>query len=779
MRWLALMLAWLGASAALYGMEIVIPDEPGMLVFPPGEGYYYPAEFLQRHIFQATGKKLPIVKESAASASDSKIYVGNTTVAKKYNFQCKPEELILQPHGNHLVITGEITPDGVDRGTLFGVYEFLERQLGIRFFYADNPRWSAYGPGTVIPKQEKITFPVSTIRSAPIFRQREGGVGYYNAKLPVQKLWHPVLRFGSTLPRQNANHTQIYWHELYSKSHPEYFAKDSHGKPVINDRLVYRNYICLSNDAVLRQMMENIADFDDRKPGADKAFGPRPPWDEYVYFACNDGMIPKNTCHCEECEKRMQKEKNYEAQGSELFFRFASRYAKAINERYPGRKLAVLAYSHYLAPPGLVNIPDNMEVTYVGPPIHYCANPKLYKMHKNYVRRWNRILGDRMRMTLWLNIVSPQIYLSNCPFMYHHTFQKFMRENLHTFVGVFINGLCPYLRRLGDRGLYGTIHTLPMVYLQGRLLWDVKADVDELLADYCQKSYGKGAEAMLEYYKLISDRWEGRYQDNDSMHQFDYIHRIRYPQEVVARMKTLLNQAADASKEEPECHGRIVYLRDKVYSRFFQESEEYHRTSGLRRVYECLPVETPPEIDGNDDDLQWQNTYPLELTKFQRGEESPRKSLVKMVYHEHKLYFLVEFHNVTPKDELRIQSAIKFDAMAGIYAPNINRNWRTFAELRIDQQGKATRYGSFPQCEYQVSRQGDRWIVEGALPYTRLATGVPTLPSMRLQFLRYADVWNDYDTTAPALGGISDYPTWRFLIVDLLPPSKVTRDGLE
>ena len=764
----------------LSAFEIVIPDEAGKLVFPPNDTYQYPAQFLQKHIEKSTGKKLPIVRESKASKDKRKIFIGNTNAAKKFNFKCKPEELILQPVGDDLIITGEITPDGIDRGTLFGVYEYLEREFGIRFLYADNPRWSQYGPGTVIPKKSEITFPQTTVRSAPTFQQREGGVGYYYQKIPIQKQWHPVLRFGSTIPRQNANHTQNNWYHLYSKTHPEYFAKDKNGNPKFNHRLYYRNYICLSSDAVFERMMQSIAEFDAGKPEAWRPFDSRPPKGNYVYFSCNDGMTPAANCHCEKCYPALELNKPYEEQGSNLFFSYVAKYANAIKAKYPGRKLAVLAYSHYLAPPDKISIPDNVEITYVGPSIHYSSNPAKYKQHSDYIKKWHKLFNnDKSRMTLWFNIVGPQTYLSNCPFMYYHVFQKFLKEHQHCISGLFINGLSPYLRRLGDRGFYGTIHTIPMMYLQARMLWNIDCDVEEVLKDFCDKSYGKGGEKMLAYYKLVTDRWEGRYQDNESMPQFDYIHQIRYPQPVVAEMKKLLNEAAEAAKDDKESYNRIVYLRDKVYSRFFNESEEFHRTDRLRRVYECYPIPQTPVIDGDDKDIQWQNTYPLELTKFQQGEKAKRKSQVKLLYHKDRLYFLAEFFNPTDKDELRIQAASKFSMMKGIYATNIDRDWHYFTELRVDKNGKLTRYGNFPACEVKVSEKDGRRIIEGSFPYKDIATGLPYMPSLHLQFLRYAEIWNDYEATAPTRASISDYPTWRFLLVELLPETKVVRDGLE
>ena len=77
----------------------------------------------------------------------------------------------------------------------------------------------------------------------------------------------------------------------------------------------------------------------------------------------------------------------------------------------------------------------------------------------------------------------------------------------------------------------------------------------------------------------------------------------------------------------------------------------------------------------------------------------------------------------------------------------------------------------------RTAQDGKAWLAEGEIEVEKLLSG--GIPALRMQFIRYADVWNDYDLWCPTMAGISDYPTWRFGLVQLLPGSESVRTGLE
>lgn len=795
-RTLVIVLAFL--LTALYGKTItsdsfgsyviVIPDAASKLVFPEDAEVSYAAYFLNGYFEKSTGRKLPVKKEKDSGRYKKRIFVGPTAFAEKHAgdlSKLSPEELVIMPVGEDLILCGEVTKEKIDRGTLFAVYEFLERSLGVRWFFPDDPKWAFGASGTIVPKRNEISFPDETVRQVPAFRQREGGISYDCQKPSIQIQWHPVLRFGNTLSRKNANHTQVGWTALYGKSHPEYFAKGTDGKPRINFNLPYRNYICLSSRAVKDRMLENLKAFD-RGESPKDAWGSRPPEKNYVYFSCNDGMIPKTTCHCAECLKLLNFNTAYEGQGSELFFRFVAEYAKEVDKNWPGRKLVTLAYSHYLAPPEKTEIPQNLIVTYVGPKIHYANDPQLSEMHKAYLLRWEKLLNnDPDRLSIWMNIVNPTINVSYVPFMYPNIFKKWLLFTRGKVGGYFINGLNPYLKRHGEKGIVGSVQTFPMVWLQARMLWNPEADVDQLLRDYCSALFSPADREMFDFYKKVIERWENFAWDDSGLSEVDYIHTVRYPPAEVRALRELLEQAEKKAGASSEAGKRIAYLKDTVYSRFFAESEKYQRRSGMLPVYECVHTTRIPEVDGKANDPCWKDLASFSLGKRQWGEEPEYKTYVKALYNKDTLFILAELE-CDPKrshaeEEFRIQSSLRPDPLKNCYAPNIDRRWLPFRELRISSEGKIKTLHGISGARAAASVSGSRITIEAAVPVASLFPGFSGTPHMtlRLQFMRYWGVWDDYDLWSPTLSNISDYPTWRFGIFQMIPPLRTEKDGLE
>jgi hypothetical protein len=283
---------------------------------------------------------------------------------------------------------------------------------------------------------------------------------------------------------------------------------------------------------------------------------------------------------------------------------------------------------------------------------------------------------------------------------------------------------------------------------------------------------------MEEFFKLVGERWENMYKTNITLSELDYIHQVRYPPPVVAKMKSLLSQALADVQEEPETACRIAYMTDTIYSRFFEESEIYQKRSGILPVYECLPTSIAPLLDGDPGDEAWRDAVPVELVRYRFGDKSPRRSTVKMLHNNGKLYFLAEFFAPTEKDELRIQAAVAPDGLRSKYSPNILKDWRCFREIQIYQDGRATRYGTFPQCEYKMAHVDGCWIIEGVFDTPAIVSGTVGIPTLRLQFMRYFDVWNEFDIWSPTMGGITDYPTWKFGVVELMPSGEEKNDGL-
>lgn len=132
----------------------MIPDE---LV----EAVSFAAEELQSHIQKATGASLCIVRASEHADTNGLIFVGPCQAMLQAGIE--PQELprngfIIRLAGENLFLVGHDSGGVVDWilhtnytcvGTLFAVYEFLDKHLGVRWVWPGEL-------GTVVPRHSDI-----------------------------------------------------------------------------------------------------------------------------------------------------------------------------------------------------------------------------------------------------------------------------------------------------------------------------------------------------------------------------------------------------------------------------------------------------------------------------------------------------------------------------------------------------------------------------------------------------------------------------------------------
>ncbi|MBQ6109606.1 MAG: hypothetical protein IJK97_15440, partial [Thermoguttaceae bacterium] len=125
--------------------RIVLPAEPTPV-------QQTAAQELQKYLAQISGVELPIVSETDAQEAGNRIVLGPSALSQKLLGETLDESKIgydgiaLQTVGSDLVLTGH-----PQRGTLYAVYEFLERVLGCRFWMPDCE---------TVPKAETVQVPV-------------------------------------------------------------------------------------------------------------------------------------------------------------------------------------------------------------------------------------------------------------------------------------------------------------------------------------------------------------------------------------------------------------------------------------------------------------------------------------------------------------------------------------------------------------------------------------------------------------------------------------------
>ena len=97
----------------------------------------YAASEFQKYVLTSSNANLPIVTDADSPVNGGKfISIGNTSLFKELNIDVSnlnTDGFIIKSEGDTVIIKGQR-----GRGTLYGVYDFLEKVIGVRFLWQDR-----------------------------------------------------------------------------------------------------------------------------------------------------------------------------------------------------------------------------------------------------------------------------------------------------------------------------------------------------------------------------------------------------------------------------------------------------------------------------------------------------------------------------------------------------------------------------------------------------------------------------------------------------------------
>ena len=339
----------------------------------------YAAKDLQSYIRKATGAKLPIVKE-AQKGNRPAFMLGFIKVDK-------PEGFVIKTQGKDIHISGNDTPgnvlnnhwaSGARVGTWFGVADFLEKQLGVRWFMPGEM-------GEYVPKKSNLDVPALDYADSPRFESRR--LGYQTrAGMPAKQ----VLDVQLFMRRNRVGHTNSWcaWHswlhylkkEDYFDKHPEYFAMVG-GRRLGTYSHGHGLQICTTNPKALDQLAENMmADLKKRKTPSMLPLSP------------NDGG---KMCECANCTALDDGVRN---DGSPIMttrmMTYANEMAKRITKHFPNQTMGMYAYSYYVEGVSKVKVHPSITIMEVlnDTGLSY-YNPQIRQGHLKNLKAWRSVLS--------------------------------------------------------------------------------------------------------------------------------------------------------------------------------------------------------------------------------------------------------------------------------------------------------------------------------------------------------------------------------------------------
>lgn len=383
-------LAGAGAARAAEAFCLLGDGKPAVVVTAdtPTPLSRYAANELVSHVKTATGVTLPVVTESAVPPGSSpRLYLGMTKSAREQGIgsgAIAPESFVMRSVGRDLYIVGEEGKDdplsayNSKCGTLFGVYELLERCLGVRWLWpgplgtyipprSGDIRLAAVDE-TVVPRLAYREINWGSVRAAVFGKNKNlsetekklsfspDGLVRYGQDLQAYLRRH---RMGGMDRKPATGHQFTGWWKLYGAEHPEWFMMGADGARGLSKGEVP---MCVSNPELHRFIVarwdgkSNIrlgeVDWPDacRCPACLAWDGPRPdPMPDFLVSQTDSGT-PAGS--------RLQRQRGHVLRGfydpvctSDRYARFWQAVQRLAAERNPQALITTFIYYGYFPAP--------------------------------------------------------------------------------------------------------------------------------------------------------------------------------------------------------------------------------------------------------------------------------------------------------------------------------------------------------------------------------------------------------------------------------------------
>jgi len=423
---------------------------------------------LQRFVEEMSGARLPIVTDRYKPKGNL-VLVGNSTLveplASKISLEnLGPEGFVLRTSDNRVLIVG-----GRQRGTLYGVYTFLEK-LGCRWFTRDL---------SVIPKKSTLVIEPLDELQQPAFEYREPFFAEASDKdwAARNKMNGSFMNLdestGGKLIYYPFVHTfhQILPAEKYFGEHPEYYAL------VDGQRRSANAQLCLTNPNVLRLTINTVLGWMEQHPEAT------------IYSVSQNDC--EGWCECDDCRRAEQEEGGAH---SGPILRFVNAVAMEVAKQHPDKLIDTLAY-WYSEPPLLHARPlPNVRIRLC--PIGACEahpyeNCKDDAYFMNHLRAWSKITNQ---LYIWHYVTNFSHYLLPFP-DFDELAADIPMYRKNGVVGIFLEG------DFADGG--GGENAELRSYVMARLLWNPGLDMDSIINEFMAAYYGKAARPMRAYFDLL------------------------------------------------------------------------------------------------------------------------------------------------------------------------------------------------------------------------------------------------------------------------------------
>ncbi len=419
------------------------------------------------------------------------------------------EEWVIESRNNEVVITGDI------RGTVWGVYEFIEKYLGCDFLASDTE---------IIPSVPGWSLPKIRERFKPAFMRRE---------------------MSSAAPRLNTQQFRLRRKESVRTPYPE--IRMHHGSPHGSHTFV--TYVrewpenaprggdgmspCYSSPEAVRLFVEQLGRYIEK----DRKNKPREEWPILYDISQNDGW--DTTCKCREC-RRISKEEG-SVSGANL--RFVNAVAERIAKDYPEILVQTFAYQNTQQPPKITRAGKNVLVRTCNSEITAPLLPGTPQ--GEILEGWVKMAPKLGLWSYWKPYSGEETPYIKPRAEMQKEMQYCRDKGILTY---FAENEDPYVR---------SFYAL-QYYLWSKLAVDPDCDVEKLTDRFLAGYYGKAAPVMRKYLEYLEKREkEVPYLLRGNMYCF-------LDADFFSRSNAMLEQAESLVRDDPRSLRHVRWERVPV-----------------------------------------------------------------------------------------------------------------------------------------------------------------------------------------------------------------------
>jgi len=443
------------------------------------------AEQLQKYLQEVTGATFPLKKEDEVKNDTPQILVGagtrvRTLLPRQDWGALGNDGIVIKTIGTHLILAG-----GRPRGTLYAVFQFLQQQVGCRWWTPD---------ASTIPRKSTLEIPAIDLTYVPPFSYRENLTtpaldpvfaaishqnGHFQRIAPEWGGHHQILGFVHTF-------TRLLPPEKYFQQHPEWYSDPANkGLPCTAASKMpsaHDTQLCLSAPGVLEELTRNALDWIKENPQAG-----------YISISETD-VAPY--CQCEKCREFLQRE------GSQagIIVDFVNKVAARIERQYPHFMVETLAYHGSEKPPKTVRPAHNVIIRLapIAADYGHALDSDSNQESRENIRGWAAI--------------APHLFVWNYVTNFHygmlpHPNRKHLADDLrffatHNVKGIFEQG-DNFTNNVGD-------FVFLRAWLLGQLMWNPQLDQDQLTDEFLRGYYGAAAPHLKEYLNVIQNSFDAQ-----------------------------------------------------------------------------------------------------------------------------------------------------------------------------------------------------------------------------------------------------------------------------